>query len=305
MQLRQLEYLLILARERHFGAASRACGISQSALSQALRTIEQAFGAPIVIRRNQGFQAFTAEGERVLEWARGVVADHKTLLQEIAGSGPGSLSGHLRLGVIPVATPMVSLLTSPFRRLYPGVTISLRSHNSSQIRRGLERFELEIGITYIDQADNANLRPYVLYSETYFLLAPKTHPVSTQTSVTWREVADLPLCLLSPEMLNRILLEDIFKSAGVSPKTVIDTDCAMLLCSHVRSGEWFTIVPHSFFYVIQGWEGTQALPIVEPTATNTMGLLVAERSPMPPVINAFVEVIQTLDISAELRAYVA
>lgn len=304
MQLRQLEYLVILSRERHFGAAARACGISQSALSQALRTVEQEFGAPIVIRRNQGFQAFTAEGERVLEWARGVLADHKTLIQQIAGAGPGSLSGHLRLGVIPVATPMVSLITSPFRRLYPDVTISLRSHNSGQILRGLERFELEAGITYLDHAEHTSLRPYVLYNETYHLLAPRAHPVAAQSSVTWREVADLPLCLLSPDMLNRVLLESIFQSAGVSPKTVIDTDCAMLLCSHVRSGEWFTIVPHSFFYVIDGWGGTKALPIVEPEATNTMGLLVAERSPMPPLINAFVEVLQTLDVAAELRKYV-
>lgn len=304
MQLRQLEYLVILARERHFGAAARACGISQSALSQALRTVEQEFGAPIVIRRNQGFQAFTAEGERVLEWARSVLADHKTLIQQIAGAGPGSLSGHLRLGVIPVATPMVSLITSPFRRLYPDVTISLRSHNSGQILRGLERFELEAGITYLDHAEHTSLRPYVLYNETYHLLAPRAHPVAAQSSVTWREVADLPLCLLSPDMLNRVLLESIFQSAGVSPKTVIDTDCAMLLCSHVRSGEWFTIVPHSFFYVIDGWGGTKALPIVEPEATNTMGLLVAERSPMPPLINAFVEVLQTLDVAAELRKYV-
>jgi DNA-binding transcriptional LysR family regulator len=303
MQLRHLEYLVILSRERHFGAAARACGISQSALSQALRNIEQEFGAPIVIRRSQGFQAFTAEGERVLDWARTVLADHKTLLQEIAG--PGSLSGNLRLGVIPVATPMVSLLTSPFRRLYPGVTISLRSHNSGHILRGLERFELEAGITYLDHAENTNLRPYVLYSESYYLLAPTAHPVAAQSSVTWREVADLPLCLLSPDMLNRMLLDSIFQSAGVNPKTVIDTDCAMLLCSHVRSGEWFTIVPHSFFYVIDGWGGTKALPILKPEATNTMGLLIAERSPMPPLINAFVEVVQTLDISAELRKYVA
>jgi DNA-binding transcriptional LysR family regulator len=305
MQLRHLEYLTILARERHFGAAARACGISQSALSQALRNVEQEFGAPIVIRRNQGFQAFTAEGERVLEWARSVLADHKTLLQEIAGAGPGSLSAHLRLGVIPIATPMVSLLTSPFRRLFPGVTISLQSHNSGQILRGLERFELEAGITYLDHAENTNLRPYVLYSETYYLLAPKSHAVAAQTSVTWRDVAALPLCLLSPDMLNRVLLDGIFQSAGVTATTVIDTDCAMLLCSHVRSGEWFTIVPHSFFYVIEGWGGTKALPIEDPTASNTMGLLVAERTPMPPVINAFVEVVQTLDISSELRKYVA
>ena len=305
MHLRQLEYLVILDRDRHFGNAARNCGISQSALSQALRSIEDEFGVPIVLRGNQGFQGFTPEGQRILEWARGLLADRKTLLQQIAGSDPGSLSGHLQLGVIPVATPMVSLITTPLQKLYPGITIKLQSQTGAQILRGLERFEIEAGITYVDHAGDSNVRPYVLYEESYYLLAPETHAIASQSAITWREAASLPLCLLSPEMLNRHLLDGIFQSAGVAPATVIDTDCAMVLCSHVRSGEWFTIVPHSFFYLISGWAGTKPLPIVEPVARNMMGLLIAERQPMPPLINALVECVQALDISKELAKYVA
>ena len=70
MQLRQLEYLVILARERHFGRAAQCCEISQSALSQALRNIEQEFGVPIVDRRNQGFRGFTPEGMRIIVFDR-------------------------------------------------------------------------------------------------------------------------------------------------------------------------------------------------------------------------------------------
>lgn len=304
MQLRQLEYLVILARERHFGRAAQACEISQSALSQALRNIEQEFGVPIVDRRNQGFRGFTPEGTRILEWARGLLADRKTLLQQIAGSDPEKLSGHLRIGVIPMATPMVSLITTPFQKQFPGVTVSLQSQTSAQIVRGLERFDLEVGITYLDHAAHAGLRPYDLYEESYYLLTPEGHPIAAQAQVSWREAADLPLCLLSPEMLNRLLLDSIFQSAGVSPKTVIDTDCAVVLCSHVRSGAWFTIVPHAFFFLIGGWKGTKAIPLVEPVASNTMGVLIAERHPLPPLVGALTEVVQAVDIAGELKKYV-
>lgn len=304
MQLRQLEYLIVLERERHFGRAAVACNISQSALSQALRSIEQEFGVPIVDRRNQGFRGFTPEGARILEWARGVVADRETLLQRISGAGPGALAGHIRIGVIPVATPMVSLLTRAFRQAYPAVTMSLLSQPYSLIERGLERFEIEAGVTYLDASPRNGLRPYVLYDESYFLLAPDSHAVARQSEITWRDAGDLPLCLLTPEMLNRRLLDGIFQSAGVTPKTIIETNCAVMLCSHVRSGGWFTIVPHTFFYLITGWRGTKAVPLVDPVASNTMGLLITERQPLPPVVNAFAEVVQTIDLGAELNKYV-
>ena len=304
MQLRQLEYLIILSRERHFGRAAQACKVSQSALSQALRSIEREFGVAIVDRRNQGFRGFTSEGARILEWARGVLADRETLLQQIGGSSPGTLSGHIRIGVIPVATPMVSLLTKVFQQAYPAVTMSLLSQPYTSIERGLERFEIEVGITYLDSQPRSGLRPYVLYSESYFLLAPEAHPLASKSKISWRDAGDLPLCLLTPEMLNRRLLDGIFQEAGVTPKTVVETNCAVILCSHVRSGGWFTIVPHTFFYLISGWPGTKAIPLNEPVASNTMGLLITERQPQPPVVEAFAEVAQTIDLATELNKYI-
>lgn len=304
MQLKQLEYLIVLERERHFGRAAQACNVSQSALSQALRSIEQEFGVPIVDRRNQGFRGFTPEGGRILEWARSVLADRETLYQQIGSAGPGTLSGHIRIGVIPVATPMVSLLTNAFRKAHPGVTMSLLSQPYTQIERGLERFEIEVGVTYLDQERRGGLRPYVLYDESYYLLAPESHPIARRSEIDWQDAGHLPLCLLTPEMLNRRLLDGIFQSVGVTPKTVVETNCAVMLCSHVRSGDWFTIIPHTFFYLINGWRGTKAIPLVEPVATNTMGLLITERQPLPPVVNAFAEVVQSFDLAAELKKYV-
>lgn len=304
MQLKQLEYLIVLERERHFGRAAQACNVSQSALSQALRSIEQEFGVPIVDRRNQGFRGFTPEGMRILEWARSVLADRETLLQKLGPSDPGTLTGHIRIGVIPVATPMVSLLTNAFCRTHPGITMSLLSQPYTTIERGLERFEIEVGVTYLDPVPRSGLRPYVLYDESYFLLAPEAHPVARNSKIAWRDAGSLPLCLLTPEMLNRQLLDGIFQTVGVTPQTVIETNCAVMLCSHVRSGDWFTIIPHTFFYLINGWRGTKAIPLVDPVATNTMGLVILERQPQPPIVNAFAEVVQSFDLASELKKYV-
>lgn len=304
MHLRQLEYLAALAREGHFGRAAETCNISQPALSQALRNIETEFGVPIVDRRQQGFHGFTAEGELVLEWMRRVLAERDVLVQQIGGIRDSELSGHIRLGVIPVATPMVAMLTTAFNREHPGVTISIRSMTFMEIERGLEKFEIDVGINYVDGGSSTGLRTYVLYNESYYLLAPENHPLADRTTISWSEAGLLPLCLLTPDMQNRRIINHIFESVGVTPRTVIETDCAVTLCSHVRSGHWFTIVPQTFLYLLGGWARPRAITLVSPAATNAIGLLIPERNPLPPIIGAFVETVQSLVIDNELQKHV-
>ena len=304
MHLRQMEYLAALERERHFGRAADSCNISQSALSQALRSIELEFGVPIVDRRQHGFHNFTREGELVLAWIRQVLANREALVQEIDTASRGKLSGHIRLGVIPVATPMVSLLTTAFHRDHPGVTISVRSMNFLEIERQLEKFEIEVGINYIGPAPASGLRNYVLYNESYYLLAPKAHPLAQRGTISWSEAGTLPLCLLTPEMQNRKIIDQIFESVGVKPHALIETNCAVTLCSHVRSEQWFTIVPQSFLYLLSEWAQPHAVALVAPVASNAIGLVIPERHPLPPIVNAFVETVQSLNIEAELARHV-
>ncbi len=304
MHFRQLEYLAALDRERHFGRAAEACKISQPALSQALRSIEAQFGVPIVDRRQQGFHGFTPEGELILEWVRRSLSEHEVLVQTIGGLHSGELSGQIRIGAIPVATPMVALLTTAFNRDHPGVTISIRSMTFSEIERGLEKFEIDVGINYLNAGPTLGLRSYVLYNESYYLLVPENYPVPKQGTISWREAGALPLCLLTPEMQNRRIINAIFASLDVTPQILVDTNCAVTLCSHVRSGHWFTIVPQTFLYLLGGWAKPRALTLVDPHETNEIGMLIPERNPMPPVIGAFVESIQNLSVQQELMKYV-
>jgi tryptophan synthase beta chain len=74
MQMRQLEYVTALARERHFGHAAAACHVSQPSLSAGIRSLEAELGVPIVIRGRR-YAGLTPEGERVVAWAHRILAD--------------------------------------------------------------------------------------------------------------------------------------------------------------------------------------------------------------------------------------
>lgn len=106
MLLRQLEYLVALARERHFARAAAACYVSQPSLSAAIRRLEHELDVPIV-RRGRRYEGLTPEGEVVLAWAHRILAERDALHQELSALR-GGLTGTLRLGVVPTALPAAS-----------------------------------------------------------------------------------------------------------------------------------------------------------------------------------------------------
>ena len=75
----KLEYILALAREKHFGRAAEACGVTQPTLSAGLKQLEEQMGV-LLVNRGSRFQDFTPEGQRVLEWARRIVGDTLSLI---------------------------------------------------------------------------------------------------------------------------------------------------------------------------------------------------------------------------------
>ena len=97
----KLEFFIALARTRHFGRAAEESGVTQPTLSAGIRQLEDQLGV-LLVQRGSRFQGLTPEGERVLIWARKIVADTRALRDEMREVRSG-LSGHLRLAVIPTA----------------------------------------------------------------------------------------------------------------------------------------------------------------------------------------------------------
>jgi DNA-binding transcriptional LysR family regulator len=151
LDIRQLQYLVALAREKHFTRAAQACHVSQPTLSGRIRQLEQELGVPIV-ERGHRFHGFTADGERVLKWAHAILDSWTSLQQEIATlrNTSGPLAGRLSLGVIPSALPMAALITRTIQRRYAAVEMTVLSHSSIDILRHLEDFSIDVGLTYLD-----------------------------------------------------------------------------------------------------------------------------------------------------------
>ena len=216
MLTRNLRYLVALSAERHFARAAAACQVTQPTLSAGIKHLEEELGV-LIVQRGQRFEGFTAEGERILAWARRILDDVESLHQEVSALR-NQLVGRLRLGAIPTALPFAARLTTPFAVAHPGVTISVVSLSSVDIQRGLDDFTLDAGLTYLDNEPLARVRGIPLYLERYFVMTAATLDVGVE-QMSWSDAAKLPLCLLTPDMQNRRILNASFAAAGAAVAT--------------------------------------------------------------------------------------
>ncbi len=284
----KLEFLLALARAKHFGHAAQACNVTQPTLSAGIKQLEDTLGV-LLVNRGSRFLGFTPEGERVLDWARRIVGDTRAMRDEIRALKRGDLSGHLRIAVVPTALAIVSALTTPYRARHPGVRFTLLSRNSIEILTALENLEIDAGITYLDNEPLGRVRTVPLYSERYCLLIAADSALGGRAEVTWAEVGRIPLCLLTPDMQNRRIIDDLLHSAGVEEVApTLESNSMIVLFSHVRTRQWASIMPAMLGETLGLTDVIRAIPIVEPAAVHTIGLVVPNRDVMTPVAAALV-----------------
>ncbi len=285
----KLEFLLALARERHFGRAAEVCGVTQPTLSAGVKQLEDSFGI-LLVNRGSRFVGLTPEGDRVLEWAKSIVGDVRTMRQEVNAMKQGRLVGHLRLAVIPTALPMVSALTTPYRERHPDVRFTIRSSTSIEVLTWLDNLQIDAGITYLDNEPTGNVRAVPLYRERYQLLIEADSPLGNRQSVTWAEVGHIPLCLLTPDNQNRRIINQLLHDAGSGEVQVatLESDSMTVLVSHVRTGRWASVMPAILAETLGLTGAVRAIPIVEPAAFHTVGLVVPKRETMTPTVAALV-----------------
>ena len=215
--------------------------MAQPTLSAAIKNLEETLGA-ILVHRTSRYQGLTPEGERVLEWAKRLAGDARAMREEVRAFRKG-LTGQLRLAVIPSALPYASELTAPYRALHPGVQISVLSRSSAEIVDMLGDLQADAGITYLGTETIGRLRALPLYTERYRLLTTQAGPMGSRPEVEWAELRDLPLCLPTPDMQNRRLLNQLLAPPGHAAMAApLESDSMIVLLSHVRHGGWVTIV---------------------------------------------------------------
>jgi DNA-binding transcriptional LysR family regulator len=295
MFMRQLTYLIALDKHRHFGRAAESCHVSQPALSNAIRELERELGITI-IKRNRMFQGITPEGERVILWVRQTLASLEGLRQEadLVRSIP---AGHLAIGVIPTAIHAATLISAEYRQNMPQLSLEVLSLSTPVILRRLKEQDLHLALLYDRSVTDEAYDVLPLFCERYVLVAGDHASLPRQLS--WADVGGLPLSLLSQDMQNRQMIDEIFKRLGITPNIVLETNAIRVLLAEALSGRAFSIMPLSALPARYAGAGIRTHTIT-PEHTEDVCLVRLRRETQPALSEAAWRLATNLDLQALL-----
>lgn len=285
--LDKLEFMLALAREKHFRRAADSCGVAQPTLSLGIRSLEEMLNVPLV-RRASRFQGFTPEGERVLIWARRMVGDAHAMRQELNGLKRG-VGAHIRLAAIPSAMSIVSSLTTPFHVRHPNARFTVLTRPADVVVNLLHHRDIDAGIAYIDNDPIDDVLKVPLFREEYLLLTTKSGPLGNTQRVTWAEAARLSLCALTRDFQHRRIMDSALQELNIELVPAMETDSEIALASHVRTGRWSSIVRRSMTDLLDLSGELRAIPLTKPSISRTIGLIVSQRFAIQPAITSLID----------------
>jgi LysR family hydrogen peroxide-inducible transcriptional activator len=194
LSLRDLEYAVAVARERNFGRAAEACGVSQAALSEQVRKLESILGVWLFERTTRKVEP-TARGEVIVRQAERLLGDARRLLDDARRTAE-PLSGELRLGAIATLGPYyLPAVIALGRRHFPRLALRLREATTDALLLALRNGELDAVLVALPvPLDGLVADP--LFFEPFRLGCPSDHELAQRASVRVRDLAGGPLLLM-------------------------------------------------------------------------------------------------------------
>lgn len=272
-----MRYFSALHEHKHFGRAAQACHITQPALSNALKALEEEFGV-VIVRRGRTYEGLTPEGEQVLLTAHRMLHEHE-VLQQALKSEADYPRGRLRMGAIPTAVPILSRFAAMLQARHPGIQPVVLSLSSLELETRMEDLSLDLALGYTDRMSPraVKLQAWPQYLEHYFLVrrAAQPHPSGLQmrSPVAWQTLADVPLCLLTPEMHNRTIMDAAFQTAGIQVVPAIETNSIFSLVLSVVDGSVCSVLPGGLLGAVLTYRELEALPLIAPEVRTPIGFM--------------------------------
>lgn len=290
--LDKLEMFIAVAKEGHFGRAATSLGLTQPTLSTGIKQLEDQLGVQLIFRGSR-FGGLTPEGQAALVWARRIVGDARHLKEEMRFKRHG-LSGQLRIAAIPTALTWAARLAAGFSEKHPKVRFTILSRTSIEILAMLDNLDIDAGISYLDNEPLGRVSSAPLYEERYMLVCADDAPFAGRESVGWAELGGHKLCLLTPDMQNRRIINRNFATAGVAPEAWIESNSMVVLLAIVERGGWLTVLPEDSAQFLVSGRPLQLIPMSGAQTVHTVGLVAPHREPHTPVLDALLREAQTI-----------
>ncbi|HEX2054945.1 MAG TPA: transcriptional regulator CynR [Nitrospiraceae bacterium] len=286
MELRHIRYFLAVAETLHFRRGAERASVSQPALSQQIKQLEEEVGAPLFERLGKSVR-LTRAGAVLLEHARRALRELESARATIAAE-EGLRCGTLPVGVLQTVNAyLIPEIVSRFAQAYPDVSLTVEELSGLQIEEGIASGHLDAGIGFIPPSLE-KLESDTLFEEDLVLITPQRHRLAKRSRIAIADLADEPLVLLPQTFCARRLIDETFQAATVRPTVAIEMNSIEGILATIRAGARATILPR-LSLGIKPTGRLRAIDLINPTPRRRVGLLWRRGGYRSPAAQAFAE----------------
>ena len=243
MQLEGFKVFCDLCDTGSFSRAAEASGITQSAVSQQIRSVEKRFGVPLIDRSNGSF-TLTPEGLVYLEACRDILARLDSLGTRFK-IARGELSGQLRIAsVISIALHNLPPLLKQFRKAHPGVEVLVDYRKAEDIYDAVEDGRADLGLVAYPKA-RPGLRAITLWKERLVLIMSQNHQLKGKRPIEIAQLEGHRFVGLTPDIPTRQHLDKVFKKEAIKISYLAEFENIETVKAAVEAEQALAIIPET------------------------------------------------------------
>ena len=293
MKLRDLEYLIAVAEERHFHKAAARCFVSQPTLSGQLRKLEEELGVLLVERTNRHVE-MTEVGLAIYEQARRVISETK-VIEDIAQTYQDPMNGDLKMGIIPTIAPYLLPIIMPgLSEKFTNLKVWLYEYQTHVLLEKLEHGELDLLILALP-IEKHNFTEYDLFREPFRLALHRKNKLAKKKQISLGDINNIEMLLLEEGHCLRGHVLDICHLAGASEGTQFQATSLETLRHMVGENMGLTLMPElAVPKKTTKKDAVQYIEFSDPKPYRRIGMLYRNNSYREDVFKNIGELISTL-----------
>ncbi|MFT3688707.1 LysR substrate-binding domain-containing protein [Paenirhodobacter sp.] len=284
MTLRELQYLVELARLGNFRRAAEVCNVSQPTLSTQLRKLEDELGV-VLVERGARRVILTAAGEEILAHAQRML-DEAQGIRALAQRHRAPESGRLRLGVFQTLGPyLLPALVPGIAAAFPALELQLVEEKSERLIEKLRTGRLDAALLALPVAEGYRVEE--LFEEPFLLAAPPAHPLAGRPMIALDDLRGQRLMLLEDGHCLRDQALSLCRRSGADETSGFRATSLETLRQMVAAGMGITLMPALATRGPLAPEGNLCfVPFSDdPPPSRTIGLIWRPSSALGPVLH--------------------
>ena len=282
MTLLQYEVFRKVIETGSFTKAGEVMGLTQSAVSHAIKGLESELGIALLIRGRSGLK-LTNEGERLLDYIRKILNLAEQMKQEAAAM-IGLEIGTFRIGTFPsVSAKLLPGIIKAFKEKYPNITVDFFEGGYETIKNWLAQGIIDLGFVTLPSDPTFDTIP--LIQDDIVILLPEKHPLSRQSVILLEQIASEPFIM--PKDGCDIIVKKMFKAKRLKPNIQFEISDNNTIISMIKENIGISIVPKlTLFHQIEGIKVVK----FDEDVYRTIGLALLSRQTASPSVKAFINV---------------